>query len=173
MDQVNIVWPCSPSALLLVPCSCLYPCHKLSCLFLPLTERLIGLHHCSLCRLNHRPRRVSEKCKTLLEEPPAKAFASRMSGSRELHHLRPGGQFVSKVCPPWGGRSLTWILTDIEFRFNWAARKLHKRLEQLGAKEVYPRGEADEQHSEGLVLQQQFPSIRRRGNLQKHPVCVN
>jgi sulfite reductase alpha subunit-like flavoprotein len=36
-------------------------------------------------------------------------------------------------------------------RFNWAARKLHKRLEQLGAKEVYPRGEADEQHEEGSV----------------------
>jgi hypothetical protein len=42
-------------------------------------------------------------------------------------------------------------LTDIA-RFNWAARKLHKRLEQLGAKEVYPRGEADEQHEEGLVV---------------------
>jgi len=28
---------------------------------------------------------------------------------------------------------------------------LHKRLQQLGAKEVYPRGEADEQHDEGYV----------------------
>ncbi|KAI9729856.1 MAG: NAPDH-dependent diflavin reductase [Cirrosporium novae-zelandiae] len=35
-------------------------------------------------------------------------------------------------------------------KFNWAARKLHKRLVQLGAREVYPRGEADEQHPEGL-----------------------
>lgn len=35
-------------------------------------------------------------------------------------------------------------------KFNWAARKLHKRLVQLGAVELYPRGEADEQHSEGL-----------------------
>ncbi|KAL8725809.1 MAG: hypothetical protein Q9181_006275 [Wetmoreana brouardii] len=35
-------------------------------------------------------------------------------------------------------------------RFNWAARKLHKRLLQLGANEVCPRGEADEQHDEGL-----------------------
>ena len=34
-------------------------------------------------------------------------------------------------------------------RFNWAARKLHKRLLQLDAKEIYPRGEADEQHEEG------------------------
>lgn len=34
-------------------------------------------------------------------------------------------------------------------RFNWAARKLQKRLLQLGACEIYPRGEADEQHPEG------------------------
>ena len=34
-------------------------------------------------------------------------------------------------------------------RFNWAARKLHKRLLQLGANEIYARGEADEQHEEG------------------------
>ena len=34
-------------------------------------------------------------------------------------------------------------------RFNWAARKLHKRLSQLGADEIYARGEADEQHEEG------------------------
>lgn len=38
---------------------------------------------------------------------------------------------------------------DIGDRFNWAARKLHKRLEQLGAVEFYPRGEADEQDSDG------------------------
>ncbi|EAW12628.1 NAPDH-dependent diflavin reductase [Aspergillus clavatus NRRL 1] len=35
-------------------------------------------------------------------------------------------------------------------KFNWAARKLHKRLLQLGANEIYPRGEADQQHPEGL-----------------------
>ena len=34
-------------------------------------------------------------------------------------------------------------------RFNWAARKLHKRFLQLGANELYARGEADEQHEEG------------------------
>lgn len=37
-------------------------------------------------------------------------------------------------------------------RFNWAVRKLHKRLVQLGAVGVYPRGEADEQHAEGSVF---------------------
>ncbi|KAL8912217.1 MAG: hypothetical protein Q9171_002731 [Xanthocarpia ochracea] len=35
-------------------------------------------------------------------------------------------------------------------KFNWAARKLHKRLIQLGAHEFLPRGEGDEQHEEGL-----------------------
>ncbi|KAK1471906.1 flavodoxin [Colletotrichum abscissum] len=38
---------------------------------------------------------------------------------------------------------------SLYIKFNWAARKLHKRLEQLGAVEYYPRGEADEQDSDG------------------------
>ena len=36
-------------------------------------------------------------------------------------------------------------------RFNWAIRKIHKRLTQLGAEEKFDRGEADEQHEEGYV----------------------
>ena len=40
-------------------------------------------------------------------------------------------------------------LADSACRFNWSARKLHKRLQQLGAKEIYPRGEADDQHEDG------------------------
>ncbi|KAL8776164.1 MAG: hypothetical protein Q9213_008370 [Squamulea squamosa] len=35
-------------------------------------------------------------------------------------------------------------------KFNWAARKFHKRLIQLGANEFLPRSEGDEQHEEGL-----------------------
>ncbi|RAQ53048.1 hypothetical protein AFGD_001788 [Aspergillus flavus] len=35
-------------------------------------------------------------------------------------------------------------------KFNWAARKLCKRLVQLGANETYLSGEADQQHPEGL-----------------------
>ncbi|KAI1269113.1 riboflavin synthase domain-like protein [Xylariaceae sp. FL1019] len=35
-------------------------------------------------------------------------------------------------------------------QFNWAARKLHKRLETLGAVEFLPRGEADERHQDGI-----------------------
>ena len=34
-------------------------------------------------------------------------------------------------------------------RFNWAIRKLYKRLLQLGARDFYPRGESDSQHPEG------------------------
>ncbi|KAI9812710.1 MAG: NAPDH-dependent diflavin reductase [Pycnora praestabilis] len=45
----------------------------------------------------------------------------------------------------------TFGLGDSSYpKFNWAARKLHKRIVQLGAHEIYPRGEADEQHPEGL-----------------------
>ncbi|CAF9909728.1 MAG: NAPDH-dependent diflavin reductase [Heterodermia speciosa] len=45
----------------------------------------------------------------------------------------------------------TFGLGDSSYpKFNWAARKLHKRISQLGADEFYPRGEADEQHDEGL-----------------------
>ncbi|KAI0391060.1 riboflavin synthase domain-like protein [Xylariaceae sp. FL0594] len=36
------------------------------------------------------------------------------------------------------------------FQYNWAARKLHKRLTQLGAVEFLPRGEADERHEDGI-----------------------
>ncbi|PQE06217.1 hypothetical protein CJF30_00005198 [Rutstroemia sp. NJR-2017a BBW] len=45
----------------------------------------------------------------------------------------------------------TFGLGDSSYpKFNFAARKLHKRLEQLGANEIYPRGEADEQHEDGI-----------------------
>ncbi|RDL31469.1 NADPH-dependent diflavin oxidoreductase 1 [Venustampulla echinocandica] len=48
-------------------------------------------------------------------------------------------------------RFTTFGLGDSSYpKYNWAARKLHKRLEQLGAQEIYPRGEADEQHEEGI-----------------------
>jgi sulfite reductase alpha subunit-like flavoprotein len=35
-------------------------------------------------------------------------------------------------------------------RFNWAHRKLHNRLLQLGAQSIFERGESDEQHPEGI-----------------------
>lgn len=47
-------------------------------------------------------------------------------------------------------------------RFNWAARKLCKRLVQLGANETYLSGEADQQHPEGYV-DSQLPYVYTRG----------
>ncbi|KAI9726594.1 MAG: NAPDH-dependent diflavin reductase [Chrysothrix sp. TS-e1954] len=35
-------------------------------------------------------------------------------------------------------------------KYNWAHRKLHSRLQQLGAQSVCERGESDEQHPEGV-----------------------
>ncbi|KAI9751135.1 MAG: Multifunctional pyrimidine synthesis protein CAD [Chaenotheca gracillima] len=50
-----------------------------------------------------------------------------------------------------GVKFTTFGLGDSSYpKFNWAVRKIHKRLVQLGANEVYPRGEADEQHEEGI-----------------------
>lgn len=54
------------------------------------------------------------------------------------------------------------ILSDLTFttfglgdstytRFCWASRMLHRRLQDLGAKEWLPSGEADEQHELGYV----------------------
>ncbi|CAD6498980.1 BgTH12-04634 [Blumeria graminis f. sp. triticale] len=45
----------------------------------------------------------------------------------------------------------TFGLGDSSYiKFNVSARKLHKRLLQLGAKEIYQPGEADDQHPDGL-----------------------
>ena len=41
--------------------------------------------------------------------------------------------------------------TDIAFRYNFAARKLQRRLIQLGAEEIFLQGEGDEQHPEGYL----------------------
>ncbi|KAK3390998.1 hypothetical protein B0H63DRAFT_557869 [Podospora didyma] len=45
----------------------------------------------------------------------------------------------------------TFGLGDSSYqKFNWAARKLRARLLQLGASEIFPTGEADERHDDGL-----------------------
>ncbi|KAK0513167.1 hypothetical protein JMJ35_004153 [Cladonia borealis] len=63
-------------------------------------------------------------------------------------------RILRKKLPPGhlkAARFTTFGLGDSSYpKFNWAARKLHKRLLQLGANEIYERGEADEQHEEGL-----------------------
>lgn len=52
------------------------------------------------------------------------------------------------------------MLTTI--RFNWAARKLYKRLLQLGANDIYPTGEADQQHPEGSEITLIYSHFRLR-----------
>ncbi|KAK6336125.1 NAPDH-dependent diflavin reductase [Orbilia brochopaga] len=48
-------------------------------------------------------------------------------------------------------RFTTFGLGDSTYpKYNWAVKKLHKRLLQLGGQEFYIRGEGDEQHSEGV-----------------------
>ncbi|KAI1102265.1 riboflavin synthase domain-like protein [Jackrogersella minutella] len=45
----------------------------------------------------------------------------------------------------------TFGLGDSSYtKYNWAVRKLHKRLVQLGATEFFSRGEADERHQDGI-----------------------
>ena len=57
------------------------------------------------------------------------------------------GQLVSKVSFLLEvGVVLTWAS-----RYNWAARKLSRRLEQLGAREFVAAGEGDERHEDGFV----------------------
>ncbi|KAI0598341.1 riboflavin synthase domain-like protein [Biscogniauxia sp. FL1348] len=61
---------------------------------------------------------------------------------------------LRKRLPPGCLRNLnftTFGLGDSSYsKYNWAVRKLHKRLEQLGAIEFFPRGEADERHEDGI-----------------------
>ncbi|KAF3912990.1 hypothetical protein ABW21_db0205539 [Orbilia brochopaga] len=48
-------------------------------------------------------------------------------------------------------RFTTFGLGDSTYpKYNWAVKKLHKRLLQLGGQEFYIRGEGDEQHEEGI-----------------------
>ncbi|KAJ5908406.1 Oxidoreductase FAD/NAD(P)-binding [Penicillium taxi] len=50
-----------------------------------------------------------------------------------------------------GADFATFGLGDSSYpKFNWAIRKLYKRLLQLGANDIYPTAEADQQHPEGL-----------------------
>ncbi|OJJ64928.1 hypothetical protein ASPSYDRAFT_54318 [Aspergillus sydowii CBS 593.65] len=59
---------------------------------------------------------------------------------------------LKKLLPTFlSGVSFTWFgLGDSSYpKFNWAARKLYRRLLQLGADEIHSGGEADQQHPEG------------------------
>ncbi|KAI1000209.1 NADPH-dependent diflavin oxidoreductase 1 [Podosphaera aphanis] len=75
------------------------------------------------------------------------------------------GEFPANACNFWRNllrkrlppgylnhvKYTTFGLGDSSYpKFNVSARKLHKRLLQLGANEIYPPGEADDQHPEGI-----------------------
>ncbi|OTB08214.1 hypothetical protein M426DRAFT_8021 [Hypoxylon sp. CI-4A] len=66
----------------------------------------------------------------------------------------------------------TFGLGDSSYtKYNWAVRKLHKRLAQLGATEFYPRGEADERHEDGIDGTFLSWSISLRSHLlREHPL---
>lgn len=116
------------------------------CTHLCIIECALEVHSCHFCDLNYRTRRVSKKLKEVLEGTSEEAFASKLPWSRGFHHLWSRRQFLFKVCK---SSLCSLFFANNSERFNWTVRKLHKRLEQLGAKEVYPRGEGDEQHDEG------------------------
>ncbi|KAI0132236.1 hypothetical protein BJ170DRAFT_236897 [Xylariales sp. AK1849] len=64
---------------------------------------------------------------------------------RQLRNKRLSPTYLSSV------RFTTFGLGDSSYtKYNWAVRKLHKRIQQLGAVEFYPRGEADERHEDGI-----------------------
>uniref|UniRef100_A0A060T714 NADPH-dependent diflavin oxidoreductase 1 n=1 Tax=Blastobotrys adeninivorans TaxID=409370 RepID=A0A060T714_BLAAD len=63
-------------------------------------------------------------------------------------------QMLRRKLPPtflFGVHFTTFGLGDSSYpRYNWAIKKIHRRVAQLGAKELSPRGEGDEQSAEGV-----------------------
>ncbi|KAI1763649.1 riboflavin synthase domain-like protein [Hypoxylon sp. FL1150] len=92
----------------------------------------------------------------LLPRYPLTIFVISTTGQGEIpqNALKFWKSLLRKRLPPNCLQSVnftTFGLGDSSYsKYNWAARKLHKRLEQLGATEFYPRGEADECHKDGI-----------------------
>lgn len=76
------------------------------------------------------------------------------------------GHFPSAILPLWNFLIRSDLpeemLSDFHYaifglgdssypKFNWPARKLSRRLEMLGARELIPKGEADDQHYLGYA----------------------
>ncbi|KAI5868432.1 riboflavin synthase domain-like protein [Durotheca rogersii] len=93
---------------------------------------------------------------TTLLQYPLTIFVISTTGQGELpkNTLRFWKSLLRKRLPPDCLQSLnftTFGLGDSSYsKYNWAAKKLHKRLSQLGATEFFPRGEADERHEDGI-----------------------
>ncbi|KAI1632246.1 riboflavin synthase domain-like protein [Biscogniauxia mediterranea] len=87
---------------------------------------------------------------------PLVIFVISTTGQGEIpqNALKFWKSLLRKRLPPGCLRNLnftTFGLGDSSYsKYNWAVRKLHKRLEQLGAIEFFPRGEADERHEDGI-----------------------
>ena len=96
-------------------------------------------------------RRLPRRCEGILEIPAFEEACSYIFARSHFYTVWTRGQLLSKVwC--FCGQVFTWIVilgVNHVLRFNWASRKLYKRLLQLGANELYSIGEADEQHPEG------------------------
>ncbi|KAI1770243.1 riboflavin synthase domain-like protein [Hypoxylon cercidicola] len=92
----------------------------------------------------------------ILPRYPLTIFVISTTGQGEIpqNALKFWKSLLRKRLPPTCLQSVnftTFGLGDSSYsKYNWAARKLHKRLEQLGATEFYPRGEADERHEDGI-----------------------
>lgn len=75
MDQVDLVCP----PLFLAP--------KAYLLMTVAIEISLEAHDSYLCSWDYWARRIPQKLEDIVEKSPEKAFASRLSGSRELHHI--------------------------------------------------------------------------------------
>lgn len=115
------------------------------------SERLAPLYSGDIRDWHDGSGRHAGKLSRVLEEPVAKETAPILSWPGEVHDVWSGRQLISQVSAPKSPalrpEAHTWSL----HRFNWAVRKLHKRIVQLGATEFYPRGEGDEQDDDGYV----------------------
>jgi sulfite reductase alpha subunit-like flavoprotein len=91
---------------------------------------------------------------TQLLEYPVVIFIVSTTGQGELprNALKLWKQLLRKKLPPTflsGVKFTTFGLGDSSYpRFNWAIRKIHKRLLQLGGDELALRGEGDEQSTD-------------------------
>ncbi|KAK6343097.1 NAPDH-dependent diflavin reductase [Orbilia javanica] len=92
----------------------------------------------------------------LLLSTPLAVFMCPTTGQGDMpENMQKFWRFLlRKKLPPSLLRNMkfsTFGLGDSTYpKFNWAVKKLHKRLLQLGASEFYIRGEGDVQHEEGI-----------------------
>lgn len=93
---------------------------------------------------------------SLLPNMPVIIFVTSTTGQGDMpSNISTFWKFLLRKKLPQDLLSRLWFtsfgLGDSTYlKFNWAVKKLHKRILQLGGKELCARGEGDEQHSEGI-----------------------